>query len=83
MRQRSTLRQPGRAVHHPSKASASAVSCSKAIQSGADWRYFAISTDATEKLARALGVSVDYLIGTFEDDEPGDSKPASVAVVGA
>ena len=28
-----------------------------------------ISTDAAKKLARALGVSVDYLIGTFEDDE--------------
>ena len=26
-----------------------------------------ISTDAAKKLARALGVSVDYLIGTFED----------------
>jgi transcriptional regulator with XRE-family HTH domain len=27
-----------------------------------------ISTDAAKKLARALGVSVDYLIGTFEDE---------------
>lgn len=34
----------------------------------------AISTDAARKLARALGVGVDYLIGTFEhmpDDEAG------------
>ena len=42
-----------------------------------------IGTDAAKKLARALGVSVDYLIGTFEDDEPGDGKPAGVALVGA
>lgn len=28
-----------------------------------------ISTEAAKKLARALGVSVDYLIGTFEDDD--------------
>ena len=39
--------------------------------------------DAAKKLARALGVSVDYLTGTFEDDEPGDGKPACVALVGA
>lgn len=38
---------------------------------------------AAKKLARALGVSVDYLIGTFEDDEPGDSEPADVALGGA
>ena len=42
-----------------------------------------IGTDAAKKLARALGVSVDYLLGTFEDDEPGDGKPADVALVGA
>src|SRR5712691_2367275 len=40
-----------------------------------------IGTDAAKKLARALGVSVDYLIGTFEDDEPRDGKPAGVALV--
>ena len=43
----------------------------------------AISTDAAKKLARALGVSVDYLIGTFEDNDQGDCEPAGVAMVGA
>ena len=38
----------------------------------------AISTDAAKKLARALGVSVDYLIGTFEDEE--EEIAAAVAV---
>ncbi len=36
-----------------------------------------------KRLARALGVGVDYLLGTFEDDEQGDPEPAGVAVVGA
>jgi len=36
-----------------------------------------------KRLARALGISVDYLLGTFEDDDQGDGEPASVAVVGA
>ena len=40
-----------------------------------------ISTEAAQKLARALGVSMDYLIGTFADDELGDGKPASMALV--
>ena len=43
----------------------------------------AISTDAARKLARALGVSVDYLIGTFEDNEQRDSESAGVALVRA
>lgn len=30
---------------------------------------YSISTEAAKKLARALGVSVDYLIGTFEDED--------------
>ena len=45
--------------------------------------YLASSTEAAQKLARALGVSMDYLIGTFADDELGDGKPASMALVGA
>lgn len=44
-------------------------------------------TDTTgmilKRLARALGVSVDYLVGTFEDDSQGDFEPADVALVGA
>ena len=36
-----------------------------------------------KRLARVLGVSVDYLLGTFEDNEQGDYEPADVALVGA
>jgi transcriptional regulator with XRE-family HTH domain len=36
-----------------------------------------------KRLARALGVSVDYMLGTFEEDNQGDDKPADVALVGA
>jgi len=35
-----------------------------------------------KRLARVLGVSVDYLLGTFEDNEQGDDEPAGVALVG-
>jgi transcriptional regulator with XRE-family HTH domain len=34
------------------------------------------------KLARALGVTSDWLIGIYEDEE-GEQEPAGVAVVGA
>ncbi len=40
-------------------------------------------TDIARRLARVLGVTVDYLVGMYEDDEPGDVQPAGVAVVGA
>lgn len=40
----------------------------------------AMSIDAARKIARALGVSVDYLIGTFEEAE--DADLAALAVVG-
>jgi len=36
-----------------------------------------------KRLARALGTSVDYLLGTFEDDDQEDAEPAGVAVIGA
>ena len=36
-----------------------------------------------KRLARALGVGVDYLLGTFEDDAQGDGEPADVVLVGA
>ena len=36
-----------------------------------------------KRLARALGVSVDFLLGTFEDDDQEDGEPAGVALVGA
>jgi transcriptional regulator with XRE-family HTH domain len=29
----------------------------------------AMNTDTAKKIARSLGVSVDYLIGTFDEDE--------------
>jgi transcriptional regulator with XRE-family HTH domain len=35
----------------------------------------AMSTDTAKRIARALGVSVDYLIGTYEDDEDTLSTP--------
>ena len=35
-----------------------------------------------KRLARTLGTSIDHLVGTWEDD-PGDYKPADVALVGA
>lgn len=39
-----------------------------------------ISLDAAMKLARALGISLDYLSGMYEDQE---SMPTSAALVGA
>ena len=42
-----------------------------------------VTTETAKRIARALGVSVDYLIGMYEDDDQGDSEPAGVAVVGA
>ena len=36
-----------------------------------------------KRLARTLGTSIDYLVGTFEDDDQGDGEPADVAVGGA
>src|SRR5215831_683522 len=36
-----------------------------------------------KRLARALGVSVDFLLGTFEDDDQGDDAPAGMALGGA
>jgi transcriptional regulator with XRE-family HTH domain len=39
-----------------------------------------VTTETAKRIARALGVSVDYLIGMYEDDE--DPDPATVALVG-
>jgi hypothetical protein len=30
-----------------------------------------MNTDTAKRIARSLGVSVDYLIGTFEEEEEG------------
>jgi transcriptional regulator with XRE-family HTH domain len=38
--------------------------------------------EALKKLARTLGVSADYLIGMYEDEES-ESKPTAEALVGA
>ncbi len=35
-----------------------------------------------KRIARTLGVSVDYLIGMYEDDEEDDVEPAGVVVSG-
>jgi transcriptional regulator with XRE-family HTH domain len=35
-----------------------------------------------KRLARTLGTSIDYLVGTWEDDQ-GDDEPAGMALVGA
>ena len=40
-------------------------------------------TDIARRLAKTLGVTVDYLVGMYEDPEWGDGEPAGVAVVGA
>ena len=36
-----------------------------------------------KRLARALGVSVDHLLGTFEENDQGDIEHAGAALVGA
>jgi transcriptional regulator with XRE-family HTH domain len=39
-----------------------------------------MTTDNAKRLARALGVGVDYLIGTWEDDTPpGSAAPGGTA----
>ena len=35
-----------------------------------------MNTDTAKKLARALGVSIDYLVGTWERDEESESVAA-------
>jgi transcriptional regulator with XRE-family HTH domain len=35
------------------------------------------------KIAKALGSSVDYLIGLYEEDKDSERKPAGVEMVGA
>jgi transcriptional regulator with XRE-family HTH domain len=42
-----------------------------------------VTTETAKKIARALGVSLDYLVGMYEDDEQGDFEPAGVVLVGA
>ncbi len=41
----------------------------------------AMNTDTAKKLARALGIGIDYLVGTWEPDE--DRMPAGVVTVDA
>ena len=41
----------------------------------------AMNTDTAKALARALGVGVDYLIGTWDESE-GEPEAAALAVVG-
>jgi transcriptional regulator with XRE-family HTH domain len=42
-----------------------------------------VTTETAKKIARALGVSLDYLVGMYEDEELGDPEPTGVAVLGA
>jgi transcriptional regulator with XRE-family HTH domain len=37
-------------------------------------------TDIARRLAQTLGITVDYLVGMYEDTERGDSAPAGVAL---
>jgi transcriptional regulator with XRE-family HTH domain len=39
--------------------------------------------DIAKKLARTFGVSLDVLLGLYEDDESEEAMPAAVATVGA
>ncbi len=39
-----------------------------------------MTVDTAKALARALGVSIDYLVGTWEDSE-GETEPAALALV--
>jgi transcriptional regulator with XRE-family HTH domain len=41
-----------------------------------------MSVTYAKRIARTLGVSVDYLIGMYQDDEEDDVEPAGVAVNG-
>jgi transcriptional regulator with XRE-family HTH domain len=40
-----------------------------------------VQSSVAKRLARALGVTVDYLVGMYEDE--GQLQPAAVALVGA
>jgi transcriptional regulator with XRE-family HTH domain len=42
-----------------------------------------ITTETAKKIARALNVSVDYLIGMYEDNDQEDYVPTGVALGGA
>jgi transcriptional regulator with XRE-family HTH domain len=39
--------------------------------------------DVIRRLARALGVTSDWLIGMYEDDDQEDGEPAGMELVGA
>jgi transcriptional regulator with XRE-family HTH domain len=40
------------------------------------------STALIRRLAKVLGVTADWLIGMYEEDDQGDGEPADVAVGG-
>jgi hypothetical protein len=41
------------------------------------------STALIRRLAKVLGVTSDWLIGMYEEDDQGDGEPAGVALGGA
>ena len=42
-----------------------------------------MTTETAKRIALALGVGVDFLIGTWEREEDSEFLPAAVALVGA
>ena len=42
-----------------------------------------MTTETAKRIALALGVGVDFLIGTWEQEEDSEFLPAAVALVGA
>jgi transcriptional regulator with XRE-family HTH domain len=44
-------------------------------------KRIAMNTDTAKRLARVLGVGIDYLVGTWDDED--QQQPAGVATVGA
>ena len=42
-----------------------------------------VSLQVAMRIAKALGVTLDYLAGMYEDDDQGDGEPTGVVMVGA
>jgi transcriptional regulator with XRE-family HTH domain len=42
-----------------------------------------VTTETAKRLARALQVSVDYLIGMYEEEQDSELQPTGVVLVGA
>jgi transcriptional regulator with XRE-family HTH domain len=42
-----------------------------------------VSLQVAMRIAKALGVTLDYLAGMYEDDDQGDGEPADMVLVSA